>query len=71
MEAKEIFVLIFERQGNNCGDKEIRLCKADSYQDAINIAKKYKDMFYTNWSVSINTICWDKEGTAYVYCDIK
>ena len=62
----KLFLLIFEK-GKKCGDIEIRLCSAESREEAIKIALFHRNEYYPKWSFTVRDIEWDGDNTAYVY----
>ncbi len=69
---EEIFIVIYEKLCVMCrGEKEIRLIRAYSKNDAYDIAKKHGKRFYPGWTITINNVIWNEDDTAFVYfiCD--
>lgn len=67
-----IFIIMYQKPCvMGCNDIEIRLCKAYTREDAIKIATSHRDKYYKGWSVSVNSVIWGDDDTAYVYCDYK
>jgi len=64
---ERIFIFTFDRGSGNCYDEEIRICKAKSYNDAIQIAKNHYEKHYgKGWRFSICEPEWNDDDTAYV-----
>jgi len=65
MEEK-IFILKFEHCGKHCCDAEYRICVANSEENAVKVAKEYRDKCLKDWSYSIITPHWDIDDSAFV-----
>jgi hypothetical protein len=63
---EKIFILHFDHCWRQCCDEEYRLCIAESKEDAIKVAKAYRDKYFPTWSYSIVVPEWTSDNTAYL-----